>query len=64
MKRFVISALAVAVLTAGCGKSEEEQRAEEAAQAAEETAQSAEKAAESAAAGLEQMAKVVRAIEG
>jgi hypothetical protein len=57
MKRLVISALTLAVLTAGCGKSEEEQRAEEAAQAAEETAQSAEKAAESAAAGLEAMAK-------
>ena len=57
MKRFVISALALAVLTAGCGKSEEEQRAEEAARAAEETAQSAEKAAESAAKGLEEMAK-------
>lgn len=57
MKRFVITALALAVLTAGCGKSEEEQRAEEAAKAAEETAQSAEKAAESAAKGLEEMAK-------
>ena len=62
MKRFVISALAVAVLTAGCGQSEEAQRAEEAAQAAEETAQSAEKAAESAAAGLEQMAKGLEAM--
>ena len=50
MKRVVITALALAVLTAGCGKSEEEQRAEEAAQ-------SAEKAAESAAKGLEEMAK-------
>lgn len=57
MKRVVITALALAVLTAGCGKSEEEQRAEEAAKAAEETAQSAEKAAESAAKGLEEMAK-------
>lgn len=57
MRRFVITALALAVLTAGCGKSEEEQRAEEAAKAAEETAQSAEKAAESAAKGLEEMAK-------
>lgn len=57
MKRFVISALALAVLTAGCGTPEEEQREEQAAQAAEETAQSADKAAESAAAGLEQMAE-------
>src|SRR5690606_33305980 len=57
MKRFVVSFIAVAVLTAGCGQSEEEQRAEEAAQAAEEAAESAEKAAESATAGLEAMAR-------
>jgi Tfp pilus assembly protein PilV len=57
MKVFVVSVLALAALTAGCGQSEEEPRAEEAAQAAEETAQSAEKVAESAAAGLEQMTK-------
>lgn len=57
MKRFVISALVLAIFAAGCGTPEEEQRAEEAAQAAEETAQSSEAAAESAASGLEQMAK-------
>jgi hypothetical protein len=62
MKVFVVSVLALAALTAGCGQSEEEQRAEEAARAAEETAQSAEKAAESAAAGLEQMAKGLEAM--
>ena len=57
MPRLMFAVLALAVLAAGCGKSEEEKRAEEAAKAAEETAQSAEKAAESAAKGLEEMAK-------
>jgi len=57
MKRFACGVLAVAVMAAGCGPSEEEKRAAEAAKAAEQTAQSAEKAAESAAKGLEAMAK-------
>ncbi|MEX1129695.1 MAG: hypothetical protein WEB50_14095 [Vicinamibacterales bacterium] len=56
MTRLMVGVLA-AVLAAGCGKSEEEKRAEEAAKAAEQTAQSAEKAAGEAAKGLEAMAK-------
>jgi len=35
MKRFVMTVLASAVLVAGCGKSDEEKRAEEVAKAAE-----------------------------
>ncbi|MEX2663534.1 MAG: hypothetical protein WD227_16505 [Vicinamibacterales bacterium] len=57
MTRLMVGVLAAAVLAAGCGKSEEEKRAEEAAKAAEQTAQSAEKAAGEAAKGLEAMAK-------
>lgn len=54
MKRFMAGVLMAAVLTVGCGKSEEEKQAEE---AAEQTAQSAEAAAAEATKGLEAMAK-------
>lgn len=57
MERFVITVLASAVLVAGCGKSDEEKRAEEVAKAAEQTAKSAEQTATSAVKGLEAMAK-------
>jgi len=57
MTRFMVGVLAAAVLAAGCGKSDDEKRAEEAAKAAEQTAQSAEKAAGEATKGLEAMAK-------
>lgn len=57
MKRLVVVLVTSAVVVGGCGKSEEEKRAEEAAKAVEQTAQSAEQAAQSAAKGLEAMAK-------
>jgi hypothetical protein len=57
MKRFAIGVLAVAVMAAACGPSEEEKRAEEAAKAAEQAAKSAENTADAAAKGLEAMAK-------
>lgn len=55
MKRVMGAMLATAVLVVGCGKSEEDERAEEAARAAERTANSAEAAAAEAAKGLEAM---------
>lgn len=71
MKRFAFGVLAAAVLAAGCGNSEDEKRAEEAAkaaqqtaQSAQETAQSAEQAAQSAAKGLEAMAKGLGQLAG
>lgn len=64
MKRFMAGVLAAAVMVVGCGKSEEEKRAEEAAQAAEQTAQSAEAAAAEAAKGLEAMAKGLEQLAG
>ena len=56
MKKLVVAALAASVFAAGCGKSEEEKRAEETAKAAEQTAQSAAQGLEAMAKGLEQMA--------
>jgi len=64
MKRFVVTVLAAAVLVAGCGKSDEEKRAEEAAKAAELTARSAEQTAASAAKGMEAMAKGLESLAG
>lgn len=62
MKRCVVAALVAAVLTAACGKSEEQKRAEEAAKAAEQAAKSTEQAAQGAAKGLEAMAKSLEAM--
>ena len=64
MRRVMAGMLAAVVLVAGCGKSEEEKRAEEAANAAEQTAQSAEAAAGEAAKGLEAMAKGLEQLAG
>lgn len=57
MKRFFVAVIAATVCVAGCGKSEEEKRAEEAAKAVEQAAKGTEQAAQSAAQGLEAMAK-------
>ena len=64
MKRFLAGVLTAAVLAAGCGQSEEEKQAEEAAKAAEQTAQSAEAAAAEATKGLEAMAKGLEQLAG
>lgn len=64
MKRFACVVLAAAVMAAGCGKSEEEKRAEEAAKAAETAAKSAEQTAATAAKGLESLAKGLTAAAG
>ena len=64
MKRFLAGVLTAAVLAAGCGQSDEEKQAEEAAKAAEQTAQSAEAAAAEATKGLEAMAKSLEQMAG
>jgi hypothetical protein len=56
MRRFA-TVLMAAVLTAGCGKSEEQKQAEEAAKASAQTAQDMAKGAQDMAKGLEAMAK-------
>ena len=56
MKRIMVGVLAAAVLAGGCGKSEEEKRAEETAQSAEAAAAEATKGLEAMAKGLEQLA--------
>lgn len=56
MRHVMAGVLAVAVLAAGCGKSEEEKRAEEVAQSAEAAAAEAAKGLEAMAKGLEQLA--------
>ncbi|HEV3484822.1 MAG TPA: hypothetical protein VG106_05400 [Vicinamibacterales bacterium] len=61
MKRTWVGGLVLAIAIAGCGKSADEKKAEQAAQQAEETAKTAEQAAEQAAKGLEQMAKGLEA---
>jgi hypothetical protein len=66
MQRCAVVGIAVIVATAACGKSAEQQRAEQAAQqAAQQTAQAAktaEQGANQAAKGLEQMAKGLEAM--
>jgi hypothetical protein len=75
MRRVLLIGIAVGIAIAGCGKSAEQQRQEEAAkqtaqaaqqtaQAAQQAAQGSQQAAQQAAKGLEQMAKGLEAMAG
>jgi hypothetical protein len=68
MQRCAIAGLAIVLVTAGCGKSEQqrqvEQAAQQAAQATQQAAKTAEQGAAQAAKGLEQMAKGLEAMAG